>query len=98
MRFRELSEDDLSHIVDIQIASLRDRLAQRRITMEVSDAAERALAREGFDPAFGARPLKRVIQREIGDRLALLVLEGKVADGDFVTVDATDDCEITITV
>ena len=98
MRFRELSEDDLSHIVDIQIASLRDRLAQRRITMEVSDAAERALAREGFDPAFGARPLKRVIQREIGDRLALLVLEGKVADGDFVTVDATDDGEITITV
>ena len=98
VRFRELSEDDLSHIVDIQIASLRDRLAQRRITMEVSDAAERALAREGFDPAFGARPLKRVIQREIGDRLALLVLEGKVADGDFVTVDATDDGEITITV
>ena len=97
VRFRSLTEGDLSHIVEIQLASLRERLAQRRINLEVTDAAEALMAREGFDPAFGARPLKRVIQREIGDRLALLVLEGKVADGATVTVDASDQGEITLT-
>jgi ATP-dependent Clp protease ATP-binding subunit ClpB len=96
VRFRALTEADLSHIVDIQLAGLRDRLAQRRITLEVSDDAEVALAREGFDPAFGARPLKRVIQREIGDRLALLVLEGKVGDGDTVTVETDESGELVI--
>jgi len=98
VRFRALDEADLSHIVGIQLRGLRDRLAERRIDLVVTEAAERALATEGFDPAFGARPLKRVIQREIGDRLALLVLEGKVADGTTVTVDADSAGELTLTV
>jgi ATP-dependent Clp protease ATP-binding subunit ClpB len=87
VRFRELSEDDLQAIVEIQLAQLRARLDERRIALVVTDDASAALAREGFDPAFGARPLKRVIQREIGDRLALELLEGRFAEGDTVTVD-----------
>jgi ATP-dependent Clp protease ATP-binding subunit ClpB len=87
VRFRELSEDDLQAIVEIQLAQLRARLDERRIALVVTDDASAALAREGFDPAFGARPLKRVIQREIGDRLALELLEGRFAEGDTVTGD-----------
>ncbi|HEY5663005.1 MAG TPA: AAA family ATPase [Ilumatobacter sp.] len=86
IRFRALTEADLRHIVDIQLERLRRRLADRRLTLEVTDDAKELLAREGFDPAFGARPLKRVIQREIGDRAAVLILEGKVADGDTLRV------------
>ena len=74
----------------IQLDILRRRLDARRITLEVTPAAEALLAKEGFDPAFGARPLKRVIQREIGDRLALALLDGKYAEGDTVVVDAED--------
>jgi ATP-dependent Clp protease ATP-binding subunit ClpB len=91
VRFRELTEDDLVHIVDIQLATLRDRLAARRISLEVTRGAADAIAKEGFDPAFGARPLKRVIQREIGDRLALALLEGTFAEGDSVTIDVDAD-------
>ena len=91
MRFRALTEDDLRHIVDIQLADLPSRLAQRRVALEVTTAAEALLAREGFDPAFGARPLKRVIQREVGDKLAIGILEGRIADGATVTVDAEGD-------
>ena len=98
VRFRALNESDLSHIVGIQLQGLRSRLAERRIGLEVTEGAERALATEGFDPAFGARPLKRVIQREIGDRLALMVLEGQVTDGATVTVDANAEGAITLTV
>ncbi|MFM9036090.1 MAG: ATP-dependent Clp protease ATP-binding subunit [Actinomycetota bacterium] len=90
IRFRTLSEVDLARIVEIQLSRLRDRLAARRITLEVTPAAMDLLAAEGFDPAFGARPLKRVIQREIGDRASLLILEGKVAEDGFITVDARD--------
>ena len=90
IRFRSLSEDDLARIVEIQLARLDERLAARRITMHVTDEARMVLAREGFDPAFGARPLKRVIQRELGDRLATAILEGKINEGDAVTVDAVD--------
>ncbi len=97
VRFRTLTTDDLSRIVEIQLEGLRERLAQRRMGLKVTIEAEQALAREGFDPAFGARPLKRVIQREIGDRLALKLLEGEVTDGDTITVDATPDGEITVT-
>ncbi|MEO6988400.1 MAG: ATP-dependent chaperone ClpB [Aquihabitans sp.] len=96
VRFRSLTEADLSRIVEIQLAGLRDRLAERRINMTVTPEAEAALAHEGFDPAFGARPLKRVIQREIGDRLALLLLEGDVADGSDVTVDVDAEGSITV--
>jgi len=91
MRFRSLTETDLTRIVDIQLESLRRRLADRRITLDVSEAAKERLARDGFDPAFGARPLKRVIQREIGDQAAMLILEGKVGDDGTITVDVVDD-------
>jgi ATP-dependent Clp protease ATP-binding subunit ClpB len=91
IRFRALSEDDLAHIVEIQLRHLRDRLAARRVTLEVTDAAKAKLAAEGYDPAFGARPLKRVIQREVGDRLATALLEGSLAEGDVATLDVRDD-------
>jgi ATP-dependent Clp protease ATP-binding subunit ClpB len=87
VRFRELTEEDLNRIVRIQLRSLEKRLADRRIQLVVTDAAADALARKGFDPAYGARPLKRVIQRELGDRLALALLEGRYSEGDTVTVD-----------
>ena len=90
IRFRSLTEADLERIVEIQLAHLRDRMAERRITLVVTDAAKAHLAREGYDPAFGARPLKRVIQREISDPTAMLILEGRVADGNVVTADHHD--------
>jgi ATP-dependent Clp protease ATP-binding subunit ClpB len=90
VRFRPLTRDDLGGIVEIQLSHLRQRLADRRIVLEVTDAAKRALADKGYDPAFGARPLKRVIQREVADRLAMAVLEGRFAEGQTVTVDAKD--------
>ena len=96
IRFRSLTADDLRHIVDIQVARLRNRLADsKRIELIVTDAALTMLAEEGFDPAFGARPLKRVIQREIGDRAAVLILEGRAVEGGSITVDAgqNDDGE-----
>ncbi|MGA1438246.1 MAG: ATP-dependent chaperone ClpB [Ilumatobacteraceae bacterium] len=91
IRFRSLTEADLRHIVSIQLGHLRARLAERRISLEVTDEAMDLLARAGFDPAFGARPLKRVIQREISDRAAILVLEGRVHDGSSIRVDVTAD-------
>ena len=96
VRFRELTEDDLRRIVGIQLQTLTKRLAARRITLEVTEAAEAALAREGFDPAFGARPLKRVIQRELGDRLALALLEGTFGEGDTVVVDVDEHGAFTV--
>ncbi|NQY57081.1 MAG: AAA family ATPase [Ilumatobacteraceae bacterium] len=93
IRFRSLSEDDLERIVEVQLARLRDRLADRRIGLDVDAGAMAQLAREGFDPAFGARPLKRVIQREIGDQASLLILESKVQEGGTIVVrsGSTDD-------
>jgi len=90
VRFRPLTREDLGAIVDIQLDHLRHRLAERRIGLEVTDAAKQALADKGYDAAFGARPLKRVIQRELADRLAMAVLEGSFAEGQTVTVDAKD--------
>jgi ATP-dependent Clp protease ATP-binding subunit ClpB len=87
VRFEPLRPEDIIHIVDIQLGILRKRLVDRRITLHVTEAARTALATLGYDPDFGARPLKRLIQREIGDRLAVSILEGKVADGAEVTVD-----------
>ncbi len=91
VRFRQLTEDDLGQIVDIQLDRLRKRLADRRIDLDVTPAAASHIAREGYDPAFGARPLKRVIQRQLGDQLAMALLEGRFSDGDKVTVDVADD-------
>jgi ATP-dependent Clp protease ATP-binding subunit ClpB len=87
IRFRSLTEADLQKIVGIQLGGLRQRMADRRIALEVTETAMLLLAHEGYDPSFGARPLKRVIQREISDPVAVLILEGKVGDGDTVTLD-----------
>ena len=95
VRFRPLTEADLVSIVDIQLAGLGTRLAERRLSLVVTDEAKEALAAKGFDPAFGARPLKRLIQREIGDRLALAVLEGRYLEGDTVTVDIESDLSLS---
>jgi ATP-dependent Clp protease ATP-binding subunit ClpB len=88
IRFRALTEADLERIVGIQLERLRDRLADQRITLDIDDGAMAQLAREGYDPAFGARPLKRVIQREIVDQASLLILDGTVTDGGTIEVRA----------
>jgi ATP-dependent Clp protease ATP-binding subunit ClpB len=90
IRFQSLTEEHLAAIVEIQLETWRRRLADRRIALDVTPAARDLLAREGYDPAFGARPLKRIIQREIGDPAAMLLLEGKVTDGGTITVDEVD--------
>ncbi|MGA1649557.1 MAG: AAA family ATPase, partial [Ilumatobacteraceae bacterium] len=90
IRFVPLTEDDLARIVEIQVAKLKERLAVRRITLEVTPEALRQLSAEGYDPAFGARPLKRVIQRVIGDNASLLILEGKVSEDGTIKVDVQD--------
>ena len=88
--FRSLTKEDLLQIVDIQTCYLRDLLAERRIGLELADAARQHLAEAGYDPVYGARPLKRVIQREVQDPLALALLRGEFAEGDIVRVDAHD--------
>ncbi|WP_324649328.1 ATP-dependent chaperone ClpB [Georgenia sp. H159] len=85
--FDALSLEELSSIVELQVARLRERLAERRINLELTPAAAEWLAFEGYDPAYGARPLRRLIQREIGDELARLMLGGQVTDGATVSVD-----------
>jgi ATP-dependent Clp protease ATP-binding subunit ClpB len=87
VRFRALTEADMLPIVDIQLRSVQKRLADRRIMLHVTDAARAYLAEVGYDPAFGARPLKRAIQHHVADKLAVLLLEGKFVEGDTVTVD-----------
>jgi ATP-dependent Clp protease ATP-binding subunit ClpB len=96
VRFRSLTEADLAPIVALQLQHLQDRLADRRITLEVTPAARSLLARLGYDPDFGARPLRRVIQRSVADPLASLLLEGKVGDGSTVVVDDRDG-EVVLT-
>jgi ATP-dependent Clp protease ATP-binding subunit ClpB len=91
VRFDALDRAALDRIVDIQLAHLRKRLGDRRIGLEVTDAAKALLTERGYDPTFGARPLKRVIQRELGDRLALALLQGDYGEGDTVTVDVAAD-------
>ena len=93
--FDALSTEELSSIVDLQIQRLASRLTERRITLEVTDAAEDWLALEGYDPAFGARPLRRLVQREIGDKLARALLAGDVADGDDIVIGLPEDPETT---
>ncbi|WP_280265130.1 ATP-dependent chaperone ClpB [Nocardia wallacei] len=89
--FHALNEEELEDIVDIQLAQLQKRLAQRRLTLEVSDSARFWLAVRGYDPAYGARPLRRLIQQAIGDSLAKELLAGEVADGDLVKVAVSPD-------
>ena len=89
--FDALSQEELAHIVDLQVRQLATRLRDRRITLDVTDAARDWLAKTGYDPAYGARPLRRLVQREIGDRLARAVLAGHVRDGETVTVGLDPD-------
>lgn len=94
--FDALSLEELGSIVDLQIHRLAARLADRRLTLDVTPAAREWLAIEGFDPAYGARPLRRLVQREIGDRLARMLLAGEVHDGGTVVVDrGADGIEVT---
>jgi ATP-dependent Clp protease ATP-binding subunit ClpB len=90
VRFRSLQREDLDKVVDIQLRSLEQRLEQRRLSLEVTPEARHLLAERGYDPAFGARPLKRVIQRDLGDALALALLEGAFREGDTIVVEARD--------
>ncbi|MGH1489058.1 MAG: ATP-dependent chaperone ClpB [Acidimicrobiales bacterium] len=91
VRFAELTEEDLVSIVDIQLDSLAQRVVDRRITVDVDGEAKQLLAKIGYDPSFGARPLKRVIQKEIADELAMLILDGKLDDGAKVLVGTEGD-------
>ncbi len=86
--FDPLSLEELGKIVDLQVEQVARRLKSRRITLDVTDAAREFLAMDGYDPAYGARPLRRLIQREIGDKLARMLLSGEVSDGATITVDA----------
>jgi len=88
--FQQITRDQMMNIVDIQINRLRPRLAGRHITLHLSDAARALLANLGYNPQFGARPLKRVVQREVENRIARAILDGTVHDGDTVEIDAKD--------
>lgn len=88
--FDALDQSELGQIVDLQVAEFARRLEDRRLTLDVSDAARKWLASEGFDPVYGARPLRRLVQREIGDRLAKAILSGDIVDGDHVQVGLSD--------
>ena len=90
VQFRSLTEDDLSHIVGIQLEHLVQRMAERRLLLEVSPAARIWLGARGFDASFGARPLKRLIQREIADKAAIIILEGRVNEDGVISVDVAD--------
>ena len=98
--FDPLSLDEIGQIVDLQVAQVAARLASRRIALDVTPGARDILAVEGYDPAYGARPLRRLIQREIGDQLARMLLSGEVHDGDAVVADAAPDGKqgLTLTV
>jgi ATP-dependent Clp protease ATP-binding subunit ClpB len=90
IEFKPLSKEQIAEIVELQLVRLRERLAERRIELELAEAAKETLADAGWDPAFGARPLKRAIQRLLENPLALRLLEGDFADGDTIRVDAED--------
>jgi ATP-dependent Clp protease ATP-binding subunit ClpB len=88
--FHRLSREDIGAIVDLQVELLAGRVRERGIEIELTDDARTLLGNLGYDPVYGARPLKRVIQRELVDKLALRLLEGEFTDGDVVAVDARD--------
>jgi len=101
VRFRSLTQDDLGAIVDIQLQHLITRMAERRITLAVTPEARLLLAEKGYDPSYGARPLKRLIQREIADKAAVLILEGKAVEDSTVLVTANNgelDVQIQLSV
>jgi ATP-dependent Clp protease ATP-binding subunit ClpB len=89
--FHPLEESQLTHIVDLRLADLQKLLADRKITLELTDAARKAIFKAGYDRAYGARPLKRAIQRMVQDKLAVKILDGSVQHGDHVIVNAGKD-------
>jgi len=91
--YHPLAEEQIAHILEIQLEQLRGRLADRRLTLELSEAAVEFLAKRGYDPQYGARPLKRLLQREVQDPLAMLILEGKFSEGTTLRGDLADDGE-----
>jgi ATP-dependent Clp protease ATP-binding subunit ClpB len=93
--FSRLDRTQLREIVEIQLRGVRDRLAARKLTLRITEQAIDAIAAEGYDPTYGARPLKRVIQRRLQDPIAMAILEGRFSEGDSVLVDANDG-QITI--
>ena len=95
--FHPLTREELGGIVDIQVANVSARLTDRRITLDVTDSAREWLANVGYDPAYGARPLRRLVQTEVGDQLARMLLAGKVHDGDTVLVDQTGGEHLELT-
>ncbi|MGE4621721.1 ATP-dependent chaperone ClpB [Bifidobacterium longum] len=95
--FHPLTREELGGIVDIQVAGVAQRLTDRRITLDVSASAREWLANTGYDPAYGARPLRRLVQTEVGDQLARMLLAGKVHDGDTVLVDQTGGEHLDLT-
>src|SRR5690606_35578468 len=97
VQFDALTRDDLAHIVDLQLGLLEKRLAVRRISIEVTPAARTWLADTGYDPAYGARPLRRLIQTAIGDPLARLLIGSQVTDGGEVTVSVGGDAGLVLT-
>jgi ATP-dependent Clp protease ATP-binding subunit ClpB len=93
--FKSLGKEEISKVVDIQLESLRKHLADRKITLELTAGARDALFKEGYDPAFGARPLKRAIQKLLADPLAMRILEGDIQPGDHILADVSRDGELT---
>ncbi len=89
--FQPLGLEDIEKIVDIQLKDVRERLDRDRIQLELTSAAKQLLALDGLDPVYGARPLKRLIQREVVDNVANLIIDGQLHEGDTVLVDAGDD-------
>jgi ATP-dependent Clp protease ATP-binding subunit ClpB len=93
--FRPLSRDQIGHIVEIQLGRLRKLLAERRLNLDLTPEAQAALSEEGYDPIYGARPLKRVIQQRIQNPLALELLQGRFHEGDTIVVDTDADGNFT---
>jgi ATP-dependent Clp protease ATP-binding subunit ClpB len=93
--FRPLGKAEIEHIIDLQLKKLEQLLADRKLTLELTPEAREVLATEGYDPAFGARPLKRAIQRLLQNPLALAVLEGRFNEGDHIIVERDPKGELT---
>jgi ATP-dependent Clp protease ATP-binding subunit ClpB len=89
--FHRLTEEHIARIVDIQLDQLRERIGERGVGLDLTDAARAWIAHAGYDPDYGARPLKRVLQRELADAIAMGLLEGRYLDGSTIVVDATPD-------
>jgi ATP-dependent Clp protease ATP-binding subunit ClpB len=95
--FKPLTLPEIEKAVDLLVADLRRRLADRQLDLQLTEAARRHIAAEGFDPVYGARPLRRYLQREVETRIGRALLGGDVADGSTIVVDHSDDAGLTVT-